>query len=141
MKSDSPYKNLLFPFDSYPEERGTLYLAETAGGRLPFDVQRVFWINGVPTGGHRGMHAHRTCWEALVAVKGRFTVKIDDGVHPAEEVTLDSAAEGLLIPPMVWCELYGFSDDAVCLCFASGQYAPEGYINDYTEFKKTIRPE
>lgn len=141
MEEISPYRRLLFAFDAFPEGRGTLHVTETDGGRLPFSVRRVFWINGVPAGERRGMHAHRTCWEALAAVSGSFTVRIDDGLHPAEEVRLDSAGKGLLIPPMVWCELYGFSADAVCLCFASGEYTPEGYINDYTDFRKSVRRE
>lgn len=49
-------------------------------------------------------------------------------------VHLDNPAEGLVIPPMVWCRLYHFSADFVGLCLASQSYSQEGYINNYDDF-------
>lgn len=129
-----------FEFDKYPDARGVLILSRAQDDpHLPFVVQRVFWITNVPAGEERGKHAHRTCWEALVAVKGQFSVRVDAGDGVMQDMTLDRPEQGVVIPPMVWCELYDFSEDAVCLCLASGDYDPEGYIGDYHEFLKQRR--
>lgn len=139
MDSVSPYHRLLFQTGEHSDERGSLFVAEAdTATQIPFSVQRAFWLTGVPVGAKRGEHAHQTCWEALVAVHGSFSVRLDDGIHAAETFTLASPDRGLLIPPMMWCELFDFSADAVCLCLASGAYEPSGYINDYTAFKQRV---
>lgn len=135
MEFNSAYDKLSFEYDTFGDERGVLTIAGNAEGvRLPFDVQRVFWIHGVPAYGRRGMHAHRTCWEALSAVSGSFKVKVSNGIETPVTFLLDKPRKGLLIPPMVWCELFDFSADAVCLCLASGCYDPSGYISNYDDF-------
>lgn len=139
MNSHHIYDKLTFDFDSFADDRGTLTITSALEkSQLPFTVQRVFWITNVPAGKCRGMHAHKTCWEALVAVNGQFTVKLDDGKGFTQIVTLSNPQQGLLIPPMMWCKLYDFSADAVCLCMASGSYDKEGYILDFESFKKQV---
>ena len=136
-ENTSPYDNLLLRLPSFPDGRGLLTLCTLGqGGGLPFDVQRLFWITNVPPGAQRGSHSHRTCWELLVAVSGSFRVKVDNGSLPPVTFTLSSETEGLLIPPLYWCELSAFTADAVCLCLASGNYDREGYINDYETFRR-----
>lgn len=135
MPQATTYDNLLFTFDTFRDSRGELTIAQVNEGHsLPFPVGRVFWITNTPAGCKRGMHAHKTCWEALVAVNGSFRVKVDDGENEERVFTLNTPQQGLLIPPMVWCELFDFTADAVCLCMASGGYDKEGYISDYAEF-------
>lgn len=135
MKRGDTIDDLLVHFETHVDMRGSLDLAACAGkgNNLPFHVRRVFWITNVPEHSRRGMHAHRTCWEVVVAVCGSFKISIDNGVSSAL-FHLDSSHEGVLIPPMHWCELFDFSDDAVCLCMASGEYDKDGYINDYDSF-------
>lgn len=137
MQNQSPYSPLDLIFDTFTDERGTLTICLSKNQeKLPFQIGRVFWITDVPKHAVRGCHAHRKCYEALVAVHGSFKVRLDDGMHQAQEVVLDQKDKGLLIPPMLWCEIYDFSDDAVCLCIASGDYDKEGYVNNYEEFKQ-----
>lgn len=134
------YDNLNITFDAFSDSRGTLTVANLRGESiLPFGVQRVFWINHVPQGGERGKHAHQTCWEALVAVNGSFTVRLDNGCEKPRCVTLQSPHTALIIPPMMWCELYDFNENAVCLCLASGDYDKDGYISDYNEYLRCIK--
>jgi len=136
------YENLTFKFDTFHDVRGELTVAQPCGRHgLPFNVGRVFWISNVPPGEERGKHAHRTCWEVLVAVRGSFSVRVDNGRDTAREFTLDNGQTGLLIPPMVWCELFSFSPDAVCLCLASGCYDEKGYISDYDAFLEAAASE
>ena len=49
-----------------------------------------------------------------------------------------SPDKGLLIPPMVWCELSDFAPGTVCLCLASGDYDKEGYLGSLEELKAAL---
>ena len=115
------------------EKRGTLTFMEN-DVHIPFSAKRVFWIQDVPEGETRGGHAHRTCHEAVFALKGKFSITVDDGTMHGSLV-LDSQDKGLLIPAGVWCSLEDFSSDSLCLVVASQEYDEYGYINDYEQFK------
>ncbi len=115
------------------DERGSLCVAENAS--LPFEVKRVFWIHDVHKGQTRGGHAHRTCAEVIFPVTGSFEIEVDDGTNK-ETILLDSPDKGVHIRPNVWCCLKNFAPGTVCLVLASQQYEVEGYINDYSLFKK-----
>lgn len=133
-------QSLSFRFSQFPDARGVLTVSNKEGGEaLPFRPDRVFWISDIPSGQQRGMHAHRTCHEALAALRGSFKVRVDNGKGASEVFLLDSPRTGLHIPPMYWCELYDFTPDALCLCLASGAYDPSGYINDYDTFLSEVK--
>lgn len=132
-------EELLLNLPSHSDSRGALtVMSLNDSGCLPFSVDRVFWITDVPEHEQRGQHAHRYCWEVLVPVHGQFNVRVDDGKGHTMDFTMNSPQSGLLIPPMVWCELYDFTPGTVCLCLASGDYDKEGYISDYAHFLKTM---
>ena len=128
-----------FALPSFSEPRGVLTCFDIVRQRrlLPFEVQRVFWITDVPQGSTRGAHAHRTCSEALVALNGAFKVRIDNG-QTSWVKTLSSPSQGIVIPPLVWCELYDFTPGSVCLCLASGEYDEGGYLRTYDEFQAFV---
>jgi len=113
--------------------RGSLCFVENGFEGLPFKIERIFWIYNVPATQRRGFHAHRTCWELVVAVSGKVAITLIDKAGEKTFV-LDSPNKGLLIPPMNWCKLERFSPDCVCLCAASQTYSDEGYINDWNQF-------
>lgn len=116
--------------------RGSLSFAET-GQFLPFLPQRYFLVFDVPSREVRGEHAHRTCHQFLVCVKGSCSVMVDDGQHRAE-VLLDRPNLGVHVPPMVWATEYKYSADAVLLVLASDVYKAEDYIRDYDLFLKEL---
>lgn len=116
--------------------RGSLSFAET-GQFLPFVPQRYFLVFDVPSREVRGEHAHRTCHQFLVCVKGSCSVVVDDGQHRAE-VLLDRPNLGIHVPPMVWATEYKYSADAVLLVLASDVYKAEDYIRDYDLFLKEL---
>jgi dTDP-4-dehydrorhamnose 3,5-epimerase-like enzyme len=118
------------------EPRGSLCVAE-AGRQVPFEIQRVYWIFGVPVGGTRANHAHREQSELLIPARGAFTVHCDDG-DVRSAYTLESPDEAVLLPPMVFHHLDNFAPDSLCLVFASGPYDPSEYINDHGEFRELI---
>ncbi len=119
------------------DERGSLCVVN-GDEDFPFEVKRVFWIFGVPYGECRGKHAHQTCAEVVVPVKGSLTARITDA-NGTTDIRLSNPSEALYIPEMVWCEFMDFSEDCVCLCLASEAYEPKGYINSLEEYLKEVR--
>jgi len=72
-----------------------------------------------------------------VCVKGSLTVTLDDGSN-RDAVTLDSPAQGLVIPPLVWATQENFSPDGVLLVLSSETYEAGEYIRDYAEFLQLV---
>lgn len=113
------------------DPRGNLSVIEK--NTIPFPIKRVYYLYDVPSGAHRGGHAHKEQLELLVAVSGSFDVILDDG-KTKKTVTLNKPSEGLLIPTMIWRELENFSSGSVCLVIASGEFLEEDYIRSYDAF-------
>lgn len=115
------------------DERGALSFVEAAAD-LPFEIRRCYWLYGMPPGCVRGAHAHRRLSQVIIAVKGSFSVSLENACGSAR-VRLDSPDRALLIESMTWHELTDFSEDAVCLVLASEDYDESDYIRDYSNFK------
>jgi UDP-2-acetamido-3-amino-2,3-dideoxy-glucuronate N-acetyltransferase len=112
--------------------RGSLVAAEFSDD-LPFVPARFFVVFDVPTKDIRGSHAHRTCAQFLVCLKGSVRALVDDGTD-RQDFMLNRPDQGLLIPPMVWGSQYQYSADAVLLVLASRPYEDADYIRDYEHF-------
>lgn len=102
---------------------------------VPFDIDRVFYIYDIPSGEKRGMHAHKSCHEVLIAASGSFEVELDDGTNK-KTVLLNRPQYGLHILPGIWATEKEYSSGAVCLALASDKYDAADYINTYSGFKK-----
>ena len=100
--------------------RGSLSFGEF-GREIPFTAQRYFMVFDVPSREVRGEHAHRSCEQFLICVRGNCDVLLDDGRERCE-LTLDRANLGIYVPPMIWGAQYRYSADAVLLVFASQYY-------------------
>ncbi len=111
--------------------RGSLAAAEFAD--LPFDPRRVFVVYDVPSESVRGEHAHRTCSQFLVCLRGSVRCLVDDG-SVREDVQLSSPDVGLYVPPMIWGTQWKYSGDAILLVLASHPYDAGDYIRDYEQF-------
>lgn len=108
---------------------------------LPFDVKRIFYLYDIPGGESRGAHAHKACYQFLMAASGSFEVLLDDGVAK-RQVFLNRPYQGLLIPPGIWASELNFSSGSVCLVLASHGYDPEDYIRNYDAYlayRKTLK--
>ena len=114
------------------DPRGSLTFAEV-GPDVPFPINRIYHLYGVPAGGERGGHAHRNLQQMVVAVSGRFTVTVDDAIE-RRRVTLDDPGRALHIPQGIWREMDDFTEGAVCLVLASELYDAADYVRDYEEF-------
>lgn len=111
--------------------RGNLSVIEK--DTLPFTAKRVYYLYDVPSGSHRGGHAHKVLLQFLIAVCGSFNVVLHDGTTK-KTVTLNRPDEGLLIPNGIWRELDNFSSGAVCLVLASEAFDEADYIRDFNAF-------
>ncbi len=102
---------------------------------IPFPIKRTYYIFNVEAGVRRGFHSHNNLQQVLICVHG--SVKILTKT-PFEEniVLLNNPAEALYIGPMVWREMFDFSDDAVLLVLASEHYNVQDYIRDYVQYEK-----
>lgn len=127
----------LLPIEAVKDERGVLCFMQY-GEYLPFQPQRTFWITDVPEGEERGGHAHRTCQEFVVAVRGSFVVECYDGNTMQTFSLSQDEYKGLLIPAGVWCRLHNFTADALCLVVASEPYDVVGYIHDKVAFEAYV---
>lgn len=122
---------------TFTDDRGTLHVAPHGDEDLPFPVERVFVITGVPAGGTRGEHASRTTHELLIATSGCVAVELDDGDARAT-VVLDRPDVALHIPPLVWnVEVYG--SGAVLTVLASNRFDPADHIEDHDELRLLAR--
>jgi acetyltransferase-like isoleucine patch superfamily enzyme/dTDP-4-dehydrorhamnose 3,5-epimerase-like enzyme len=112
--------------------RGRLAAGEFVD-QIPFQPKRFFLVFDVPGKEVRGEHAHRTCHQFLICLRGRVSIVVDDGRHAAE-IGLDGPELGVYVPPMIWTVQFRYSDDAMLLVLASEHYDPADYIRDYDEF-------
>ena len=123
-------KILQLPKEEDPRGNLTYIYSEE---HVPFDIRRVFYIYDVPAGKDRGSHAHRECWQFIVAASGALEVYLFDGKEE-RTVTLNRPYEGLLVPPGIWAHEQGFSSGALCLVLASHKYDEADYIRDRDEY-------
>ena len=121
---------------TFTDSRGSLTIVEE-GHEIPFSIQRVYWIHGVPEGEERGKHSNKVSSEYVIAVSGSVEITLEDknGRHTYH---LNAKDKGLLIPPDTWDEIRNFSPDAVLLVLASHSYDETTYINSYDEFLQYI---
>lgn len=113
--------------------RGTLSAGEFERS-LPFTAKRYFLVYEVPSAEVRGEHAHRSCHQFLIAVRGAVSVMADDSTR-REEFRLDDPTLGLHLPPGVWAVQYRYTAEAMLLVFASEYYDASDYIRDYEQFR------
>ena len=102
---------------------------------IPFRPKRFFTVFNVPESDIRGEHAHKSCHQFLMCVKGSVIATVDNG-RDQKSVMLDTPNIGVYMPPMIWGVQSQYSPDAVLLVFTSDEYDPDDYIRNYDEFLK-----
>lgn len=128
----------ILEFIDLGDERGNLVVIEGEGIHIPFDIKRVFYIYGSDSAVVRGQHANRETEFLLVNVSGTSKVRVDNG-NEQEIIELNRPRMGLYLAPMVWKDMYDFSEDSVLLVLASRHYDPDEYIRDYDKYIEEVR--
>lgn len=131
------YKVKMLEFRNIGDERGYLVVCDGEID-IPFIPVRIFYIYGTKKDIVRGNHANRYSALVLINVAGTSKVKIKDGKGNETVYSLERPHTGLYLPPMVWKEMYEFSDDSVLLCLTNTHYNPDEYIRDYGEYVRLI---
>lgn len=134
LKRELPDGAAIIKVHNVLDDRGNLAFMQGSDD-IPFDIKRVFWIYNIPEGKTRGCHSHRTCDEIVIPISGSFIMELDNG-KTKSRILMNRPDEGILVPAGMWCKLSDFTQGTICLCVASQEYLPEGYIHDYEEYKK-----
>jgi dTDP-4-dehydrorhamnose 3,5-epimerase-like enzyme len=120
------------------DARGNLSFIEERK-HVPFDIKRVYYISNVPNGSTRGGHANRDTEQMIIALNGRFRVRLRETT--TEKIfVLDSSDRGLYIPQGIWHRIEDFSQGSIMLALVSSFYDEKDYIRDqayaHTENRK-----
>ena len=127
----------LFNIKSFSDERGGLSVLQTGQG-VPFSIKRIYYLYDTKVTHVRGVHAHHKLEQVIVALSGKFEVKLDDG-RSSKIVVLDKPNLGLYVSPMIWREVTPIENNGICMVLASRKYEEEDYIHDYKDFISLVR--
>ncbi|GKU80698.1 FdtA/QdtA family cupin domain-containing protein [Niallia sp. NCCP-28] len=123
-------------FNIKGDDRGSLIALEQ-NKNIPFNIKRVYYLFDTKSGVRRGFHAHHDLEQVLIVVRGSCKIHLDD-LYQTREILLDNPQKGLYIGPLMWHEMYDFSDDCVLLVLASYYYLEEDYIRNYDQFSEIV---
>lgn len=127
----------LIKFPRHTDKYGNLVPIEE-NRDAPFEIRRVYYIYGVEQGVRRGFHSHVDLEQVLICVSGSVKILVKTP-EEEQEILLSDPQEGLYIGPMIWREMFDFSEDAVLLVLASDHYRVEDYIRDYGKYAEMVK--
>ena len=119
--------------DEDPTVSGRIVVAELAQF-LPFQPRRIYWIHGMAHDEHRGFHAHRRLWQAMVAMSGGVAIELDDG-GAVRGLALTECDQCLIVPPGLWRVIRSLATNSILMVIASEAYDEADYIRDYDRFR------
>lgn len=119
----------LLKFKDFTDKYGHLTPIE-GNNDIPFTIKRIYYITKVEQGIIRGFHSHRKLHQVLICLNGSVKIKLK---NPNEEevVELNNQSVGLYIGPLIWREMFDFSEGSVLLVLASEYYNENDYIRNY----------
>jgi hypothetical protein len=105
---------------------------------VPFQIRRVFFIEGIPPGTTRAGHAHRTTEELIVALTGVIDVSLEyhAGRH---NYRLSDSGQALYVPRKSWLDLNFPESGSTCLVLASQPFDEDDYIRDRKVFSSLLK--
>lgn len=113
------------------ESNGSLYPIELDS--FPFEVKRIFLVDGVSNGDTRGRHAHKNCWQAMCALRGEIEVTLEDYSCKVRTITMCESDSFIIVPPSIWAE-QTYNSDAQLICLCSHKYDPSDYLRTRDEY-------
>ena len=108
---------------TFVDSRGALTVMEKA---LPFEVVRTYWIYGAD-GQIRGGHRHTCTRQALIAMSGRVSIFMNDGISQGV-VELTKPDQCLLVEPKDWHTMT-FCPGSILMVLSSHSYDRSEYID------------
>lgn len=126
----------LIQLQSHGDDRGSLVVIEE-NKNVPFSIKRVYYLLETKVDERRGFHAHKQLQQFAVVIKGSCSFLLDDGKSKVN-VVLNKPSEGLCIDPLIWHEMFDFSDDCVLMVLADAFYDEGDYVRDYGVFLNMI---
>lgn len=108
---------------TFTDSRGSLTVLQES---LPFKVVRTYWIYDAD-GQTRGGHRHAYTRQALVAVSGKVSIYMNDGLT-IDTVELDHPSKCLLVEPKDWHTMT-FGEGSVLVVMSSHPYDRSEYID------------
>lgn len=126
------YNTGMIKFKENSDKYGSLVAIESQG-EIPFEIKRIYYIFEVYSDVRRGFHAHKKLHQVLICINGSVKILVKT---PAEEqiIELNNASEGLYIGPMIWREMYDFSEGAILIVLASEHYNENDYERNYDKY-------
>jgi len=118
---------------AFVDVRGRLIVAEFSRF-VPFVVQRLFFIHGVPAGTGRGGHAHYRCRQYLICQSGTIKVQATDGRTTRDFVL--GEGQCLLVEPGIFATETYVTSDAVLLVLCDRPFEKSDYIDTIEELAK-----
>lgn len=116
----------LVQLKSIPSDIGILSVFEHL---LPGNIERVYFINNVPSHAIRGGHRHKSTWQGLVCLNGTCKVYVQNQ-ESSKTYSLDQPNECLILAPTDWHQMYDFSENATLLVIANKNYDQNDYIDE-----------
>jgi len=126
----------LIEFQKHGDNRGALIVLEQQSN-IPFDIKRVYYMFGTQKDIRRGYHAHKKLRQVAIPIAGSCKFLLDDGTESVE-IKLDNPSKGLMIEPMIWHEMFDYSDNCILLVLADDLYNEDDYIRDYKKFVNEV---
>lgn len=125
----------IIDFKTISDPRGCLTSIEQLSC-IPIDIKRIFYMHHVIE--DRGGHAHIDTDQVIIPISGSLKVKTFDGEN--EEVfELNDCTKGLYTPRLTFCDLYDFSENAVCLVLANTHYDMKMSLRTKEDFINYIK--
>ena len=110
---------------TFRDSRGSLTIAEK---KIPFSIQRVYYILDVPDSVTRGGHRHKKNIQALICIKGSCVISSKDG-YKKNEFLLDRPEKCLILETKDWHTMHSFTEEAILLVLASEPFDENDYID------------
>ncbi|ELY4541797.1 WxcM-like domain-containing protein, partial [Cronobacter sakazakii] len=104
---------------------------------VPFNVKRIYYMFDTKKDVRRGFHAHKKLRQLAIPVQGHCKFLLDDG-NESIEILVDNPTQGLMIEPMIWHEMFDYSENCVLMVLADDYYDESDYIRNYEEFKQRV---
>jgi len=115
---------------------GILYPFEL---EIPFVPKRIFWIVNVPANSIRGRHAHKSCQQFYVCIKGYIEVTMIEGSSDSVKQVMMVRGNTLFVDRLLWTKERFITEDSILLVLCSNHYDKNDYIYTVEELKEYIK--